>query len=244
MAITALPKRWSLRPTLGVQINQGHPLANGLIQDYEFSETGGAAIRDLVFPFGALTANGNFSWLPTSQGVTWTGNSQSSSYLSTTNPQFWGGPQTWEFLGNPVINSFAFIFDKSGGYYIVRLNGSSQWEFTRFMGTTNLSVHSTKTASTNTLYHVVLTWDGTVNISGVQIWINGIQDTVGGTAGVGTIFTDPNSSLVVGADSTTPSQGWQGSINVLRTWNRILTPAEIQQLYLDPYSMLLPQAPK
>src|SRR5467141_1865038 len=46
MAHTIFPKRWTVKPTLGSQINRGHPLARHLVSFWAFNESGGLAAKD------------------------------------------------------------------------------------------------------------------------------------------------------------------------------------------------------
>lgn len=78
----------------------------------------------------------------------------------------------------------------------------------------------------NTWYHVVVTWNGTNNMS---MWLNNVYQTLSVNPSL-----DLNNTFVIGGNKDT-SAGFRrllnGSVNDLRIFNRALTTAEITTLY-------------
>lgn len=89
----------------------------------------------------------------------------------------------------------------------------------------------------NRLYHLAFTWDGTPSCAGVCIYKNGVRvdlfDVANGT------FTAPNPNpidfyLMAQEGGISPPGTFYGAA----TWERGLSQAEIQELYVNPYGML------
>lgn len=75
-------------------------------------------------------------------------------------------------------------------------------------------------------YHIVGTFDGTI----IKLYIDGrLVDT---TAYVGSITSATNQGLIIGKNGDGGGQGYTGSIDEVRIYNRSLTPDEIQTHYL------------
>lgn len=96
-------------------------------------------------------------------------------------------------------------------------------------GTTNSSI-STNTVSTSTWYHIVFTYDDAGDRKG-HIYLNGSEVTYGTqTACTGTITADNAFNQFIGQ-----YQGglfrWNGAIDEVGIWSRVLSGAEITQLY-------------
>ena len=103
--------------------------------------------------------------------------------------------------------------------------------FTVLCATTNLSVTTAVSSAPFGKWNFVLvTWDGTLNTSGVHIYINGIEAAYGTVVnGVGARASD--TSLTIGNVSTGSVREIPGRINEVRLYNRILSQNEITELY-------------
>jgi hypothetical protein len=83
----------------------------------------------------------------------------------------------------------------------------------------------------NQWQHVVFTWDGTVNTSGVHIYKNGVETTYGTVSnGSGTINDDSAFNLTIGTLSG-GTQMFDGTIDDVHLYNRVLSASEIRKLY-------------
>jgi len=85
----------------------------------------------------------------------------------------------------------------------------------------------------NTWQHVAATWDGSMSGSaGIHIYINGVESTGGTTVdgGGGAPYDDSTTPFTVGNRPTDNARGFNGSIDEVRVYNRVLSAAEIQAL--------------
>jgi hypothetical protein len=117
----------------------------------------------------------------------------------------------WRFLTN-TTKSFTFEQEFDGG---TDLNKST----------------ATNIFSLNKWVHVVLTYDGSNNASGVQIYVDGVDQSSGGTSGVGSRESDASATLALGA---TPAGGGRPSFAIyddVRVYNRVITASEVQTLF-------------
>ncbi len=93
-------------------------------------------------------------------------------------------------------------------------------------------MESASGVQTTNWQHLVLTWK---NGDDIQLYINGVLSTPTYRDPIRLGFIDGASTLFVGRgskDAAPDNSGpWQGSIDNLDVWNRVLTTAEIQQLY-------------
>ena len=84
----------------------------------------------------------------------------------------------------------------------------------------------------NTWQHVAATWDGSTNGTGMHIYVNGAPadgTPVNGSSN-GTPFSDAASPLGIGNRGADLARGFNGSIDDVRVYNRVLSAAEIQSL--------------
>lgn len=79
--------------------------------------------------------------------------------------------------------------------------------------------------------HLVVTWDGSCNKSGVQFFKNGVDiSSSGGTDGSGDYVSDASNSFLIGANNIGP-RTFDGAIDDVRFYNRVLSASEVKQLY-------------
>jgi Tol biopolymer transport system component len=82
----------------------------------------------------------------------------------------------------------------------------------------------------NTWQHVAVTWDGSTSASGVHIYVNGSEVSYSGsTNATGSRANDALEELKVGNDKST-ARTFNGVIDVVQVWNRVLSPVEIAAL--------------
>ena len=124
------------------------------------------------------------------------------------------------------------IVDKdnnSAGWFFA-MSGATQIRLTSDQDPSGVtSMTSTATIALNTWQHVAATWDGH---SGGQmhVYINGVQaDSATTAGGAGTEADDSATPLTIG-DRPLNDRGFNGSIDEVRIYNRILSAAEIQAL--------------
>jgi len=142
-----------------------------------------------------------------------------------------GGGMTVSFWWNP-LGASATIIAKGSNWKIGHLGPSSPFglSFTKDCATTDFVESFESVLPSNNWYHCVITWDGNVVTNSAKLWVNGwrILSTLV-TAGVGALQSDAAFNLTIldipGNTATS------GSIDELKIFNRILTSAEIINLY-------------
>src|SRR5262249_383164 len=82
----------------------------------------------------------------------------------------------------------------------------------------------------NTWQHVAATWDGTKNAGSIHIYVNGVPSDGAAVDGVGLAQSDAATPLPIGNHPVDRARNFDGAIDGVRVYNRVLTPAEIQSL--------------
>jgi hypothetical protein len=148
----------------------------------------------------------------------------------------------------PALTFSAWIFPTgtgAGGYGRILHKGAPQvggywWNLTSGIGL-QLSVDYSGTdlqrsaaagnLTLNTWQFVTVTWDGTSNGTGIHLYRNGSELTYGSTTnGTGSRIDDSAGILRIG-NNDTMARAFAGVIDDVRIYNRVLTQAEITNLY-------------
>lgn len=138
-------------------------------------------------------------------------------------------------LGEATDNG-AFISKGSegdSGFWLLSATdtGTLRFDFTKDCATTDLRrVSADNSISLSAYRHVLMTWDGTVDTTGVLFYVDGTQTSYGtSTTGVGAINSDAALSVAIGnqIDLTNASDGRLSEVAV---WDVILNATEIAQL--------------
>ena len=79
-------------------------------------------------------------------------------------------------------------------------------------------------------YHVVMMFDGTTTTNNLSLYVNGYVDKILSTSAISAVPRYTNANVHVGAYDAADTLGFNGMIDEVRIYNRILTPAEIQAL--------------
>ncbi len=121
------------------------------------------------------------------------------------------------------------------GIYIDKAYGNLLSFYTRQYGW----IETTAVMATDTWQHVCATWDGTNGTSGMKVYYNGAQAGVqysGDDSGTsadfssGGAFDDSSSPLNIGVNAST-SEKFDGSIDEVRVYNRVLSASEVADVY-------------
>ena len=84
----------------------------------------------------------------------------------------------------------------------------------------------------NTWYHIVGTYDGTRNVSGMKIYINGVEEDTNTISNTLTSSTLSNQQTLLGIRRlSSPPDPLRGNIANVQIYNRALSTTEIQQNY-------------
>ena len=91
-----------------------------------------------------------------------------------------------------------------------------------------MAAYWNSTLVVGTWQHIVVTWDGsTTPSSGVKAYKNGSLITQSSTSNGVTLHSDSSNNLSLGLSTS----GMDGALSDVRIYNRILTAAEVLQLY-------------
>lgn len=232
------------KPPLGSQINWGHPLSKGLVGCWLFNEKSGTKVFDLanfktgdlsthVFSGDAISCNG------TSGYVDLKTNSRLNqlpklSYVSLINPTNAGESNLGTIITKTTSSSSAVPKRLRLGF---QSTSESDLTLTMEGGATDLLAASAGGIFHNKNNLVVATWDGTDEF-GVRLYSNGKELVVDATASPASIVNDSAHNYYSGGAGTTGSGTFNGKIYLIYIYNKVLSPSEIQQLYIDPYCFI------
>jgi hypothetical protein len=131
------------------------------------------------------------------------------------------------------------IVDKDNndiGWYL-KMSGTTSLQFSADQFIANGSVPGASANRTsgnaitlNTWQHVAVTWDGTTNAGNIHIYVNGAQSDGTAVNGSGIAGTDAGTPFTIGNRPVDKARNFNGSIDGVRVYNRILSQKEIQSL--------------
>ncbi len=226
----------------------------GLIGAYVLAETGSAATTDNTIKFfDALSrqyikfsyngdplvlqtvANAGGQVVYNTLGSTWNIKNATRAY----------DPKTWVIFGSVPAGASGTLLWKNddnavNAGWMHSISASSGVDFCIEYSGTNLHVQAAPAghgAWADTIHCFAFTWDGTTTASIQHLYIDGIEQThSSNTNGSGTHATDGSHLLTVtGSSAGAGFGGVQSIVESFFLFNRILSPAEIQELYLYPY---------
>ncbi len=160
-------------------------------------------------------------------------NAGSASSLDNLELQGGGGMTVvlWEkhstYYGSPIGKNSA-----TNAWYLYFLNSSQPFYFVKGYSSTSLHVESNTAPAFNQWNHIAVSWDGTVNQTGVHLYLNGVDvsnyASPYNATGSGVKVDDAGSDFLIGYP-------WGGAGNLyvddVRAYNRVLTTSEITSLY-------------
>lgn len=76
---------------------------------------------------------------------------------------------------------------------------------------------------------VVITYSGSLNVSGVREYINGSLQTITDTTG--TLTSGSTSTQVFNVGARSGTNFYNGALAYMRVWNQVLTPAQVTKLF-------------
>src|SRR3989344_671007 len=234
----------SITSVTGTAFTSGWDKENGLVGNWRLDETTGSTTADVSGSSNTGTLN-NFT-----SGTPWTtgklgnalnfdgvddyvdvGSPASLDNLSAMTISGWMKPRTMGESGQ------GRIMEKRG------LGGNAGWEFTP-NGTNAIDFlvdHATsalirRTAnnvfSFNAWTHVALTWDGSITAANAKIYVNGVETTYQITQNaVGARVDESANNLVIGNRSASKIVTFDGFLDEVRVYNRVITTSEISDLY-------------
>lgn len=243
-----------MKPLPGVQIDYGHPLANGLQGLYLLNEGAGIRATELANgKSGTLTNfSGNSVWTGSPYGgaVSFDGSNDYITAGNTMQPQ-----AAFSVACTVNFRSFTSFPVICGKYnenittgWLINASNAGVVQFLLFGNTTG-SIFIGRSASgaplsLNRWYNIIATWDGgAVSSTNCRIYINGQRQD--NTDLAGGVFVSPSASaadfLIGGAFiSNNPGAFYMtnGIIDNVRIYNRALNQFEAMQLNINPYEGL------
>lgn len=239
MPAVVLPKRWSVKPPMGVQINWGHPLAQGLTGVFLFNEGGGREPHDLTNlnqtgGWAPINVGHDLVWVPGNTGIALqdpdsVANWRSNNFLSA----IVSDPISVVALANASLaDSNTRDVIECSGEIRLQVNASNTWAWSPNGNGTQLSDTSTP-LTLGEWAHLVGTGGSSCR---TRLYKNGVlyEDLVSSAAPIGTVQ--------LGICGST--QRFQGIVEYIYFYKRELQQSEVIQLYVDPYCFMQPQSPQ
>jgi hypothetical protein len=224
------------KPVLGTTLNGAHPLARGLGAYWALNEGGGAFVGSATqhpaptSPLGAGVATPTWA----GGGISFAGQQLISvandPSIQTNQFSLFAGIVPASFGGTHDSNSvfafgrYSFYISVGTGAVCLFTNSAGSW------------VDGTRQMAVGQQHVVGATKDATKR----NVYLNGAWDNSSPDAGA--IPYDTSGGMIGNRpDAANPTTQFNGLILWVGWWTRALSPAEIQQLYLDPYAPYQPQ---
>ena len=136
--------------------------------------------------------------------------------------------------GTGVNDTIASKMESSGNFrgYLLFIGSTNVVKFVLRhlnVGTARLLVDSTTTITDTNWHHILVTYDGSSNVSGVNIYIDGVSDTLT-TAGTLSATTLNSSPFNIGARNS-DSLFATANIDEVAIWNAELSSDAVQEIY-------------
>ncbi len=236
MGLIHLPYPSQQKPPLGSQINWSHPLSRGLVGCWLMNEGGGKFFREnisrrLTTLFNPAQYNGK-TWGVTPRGIGVSANQGTGpTYPQDPNYKITNQVTLVDYSYYPnAITGVTPIFEKANGY----LDGTGYQIFSGYSQDADLvfQVQGTRAVSPGKVMNVAGSFHlivGTYDGSNIKIYSDGILLKTQAYS---------NSSLTDSAVGLRFRSGGSRIILYSLAYNRALSPAEIQQLYAEPYEFI------
>lgn len=239
------------KPFRSMHINKVHPLARGLVGCWVMNEGTGDAVFDLSGNSNDGVLTNNARWVTTENGIgtefpTDNGSDRINVEAITSNDPLSGVPSgeisiavNVYVVSGSLNNDYPRIFDKSDGP-----NCSNGWMVFWDDSLTNqrIGVQANTTElefwssdiTRPAWYSVVVTLKSGNN----RIYINGIEDVHNTDT-----FTFPSTTTnaAIGNWNHATDRQWNGYINYVYVYDRIISAEEVVYIHREPYAMFQPE---
>lgn len=242
------------KPFRGVQLNRSHPLAQGLVGCWIMNEGGGNLVYDLSGNGINGTLINNAAWSNTEYGSSIIFPTDGGTdrinlgSISSAHPLSMYGSQKLSLVSKiyfpPLASQTNFyprIFDKSDGANYANgygINFNEDYNSLWFI-VDGIAIMSSNIVAYDTWMDLGCVYD--YNAATRVFYIDGVvnTDTIEGLAA----FPSATTNAAIGNWNHTSDRQWDGDIVFVHIWNRILSPAEIAWLHIDPYAMFRQGSP-
>lgn len=233
-------RNFTLKPIIGSRIDWQHPLSYGLTGCWLINENGGNFIKSLSGQDNGIGSSLN--WESTKRGLLPDFNSTFATKITLPlfSKMLLPGKMTIATEVYPRSSggsSFGRICDRTGGATSTfALRGATPNGWSLQVGPIrNASANS---AVFNTWQSVVATWDGGGIGTGIHIYKDGKELTYNSTLD-GAAYDSSANIPAIGYRTVDNSRYFDGFINYVYVYNRVLSVREIQSLYLSPYQFFI-----
>lgn len=216
-----------MKPQLGRQLNNGHPLARGLVGYWLMNEGGGININDLSGNKISGILGGNVSWISGKFGAALDFPGASADAIEPGKPVFdCSKPFSFSVWINPDSggSQHAIITKYTGGASGLLLRRDAVTTLDIWL--TNYSLQLNSTVNSGSWYHVFVTYNGT----STYVYVNAILDSA--TPYTRTLSETGN--LQIGKSEL---GNYNGQLDMLIIWQRYFPASEIASLYREPFQM-------
>ncbi|KKR10938.1 MAG: hypothetical protein UT39_C0013G0001, partial [Candidatus Woesebacteria bacterium GW2011_GWA1_39_21] len=142
-------------------------------------------------------------------------------------------PATYSFWFYPKSggDDYGGIISKGTSFTIDKQDSTNSLEFYhQCFGNSMYALTPDNSIQLNTWQHVSATWDGTCNLSGVKIYLNGVSQALSGASATNPPTSDAADNLHIGVNDVASSY-FTGMIDDVRIYNYALTPTQVKLLY-------------
>lgn len=242
MAQLILPSRWRKQPTVPVGINWGHPLAlklqnfTTIIHGVPFEL---CSRTDATFTSGVNTPQVDGRGYP-AQFLELTANDTgivTSKQTSTTTVSNTFFVEFYKTVENTTLKCIASLSTSSFRFNVDADSASAGRLRAIYDGATDGNTYVDSVLSNDTVYSVAATMAGTAN-SAPQLYLDGSLLSPTSSTNVVSPTTTAVSTIYYGSNVGTAEL--DGGVSVGAFWDKVLSDAEIQALYENPYQFLTP----
>ena len=138
-----------------------------------------------------------------------------------------------------ILSKGKDIADFQGWYFYKGTNST----YTHALGVDLISTYGTQVVrvkgstalNDNVTRMVTMTYDGSGSSGGIKLYVNAVAETVsalGDSNSISSSFQNTRKLMIGNRDTpATNSQAWDGFLDEVRVWNKVLSAAEVSQLY-------------
>lgn len=221
----------------------GHPIARGLVFDSEIAERGGTVIRDQgryrtngVANSGVTFVRGKWGEAAKFDGST------GKIDITTVTGQNSLTAETIEVIyrrDGTNATGFLRLLHKgpnANGYIDLNINTNNGALIFQHQWSPQIADYAMTEPTSGLDHHLIGTYDGSSTSNAPVMWVDSINTAwnVNATLPSGTRSSD-NTALAIGGRTLDTARAFNGLIYLVRIWNRVLTNAEIKQLFRNPW---------